>query len=1321
MDPGDETYGGRSEAGVAAVFLTATPTDYQAVRQHLRDVAEITHPRGTIYERGSLVAGGRRWDVGLAEIGLGGANAAQHAERALATFRPACILLVGVAGGLRDVNLGDVVAATKVYGFEAGRDATTFEPRPDLFRSHHRLEQRARAEARKEAWRARCASADGVVPRVHVGPIAAGAPIVAASRAPSREFIGRQYGDALAVEMEGHGFLSAIHANDAAVALVVRGISNLLDDKAERDQDGTRVRATANAAAFAVEVVAAFLAEQAANTAPAETTGPAAPALTESDTMLGRDGLLRSMGVRSTCRHLLLLGAGASVSSNVPSAEQCIWRWKRELYLSARPGTSPALLTDPSLPQTQQRIQAWLDEQGGYPSVGSVEEYAFYAERCYPSARDRSQFFEGLAAASSPSLGYQLLAKLIERGHFRWIWTTNFDGLVQRACAGGRRSIRVVGAQTGARCTDDDGLQFVALHGSYRHGPLDGLLRDARELDAAARTELVARCQEHPLVVVGFSGRDRSVMDALREAFARPGDTGIYWLTLAGCEPGPQVQELLAAARAFNRPAEVIAIDGFDVFLLALAKYLLREDAAACAEIAAIASNAHTRPAPFEASARRGTPDIFKSNSWPVDAPTCVHTFVGDKIDGWDDLRRLIDTSGLPICAGLTRGRVVALGRREDLAACFAAVMSGAIEQLDLAPDDLFWEDSVPLAVLREGLARALVRDGVAVARQGRRWYAYLAGTPQTVRHHGLTLRYHHAAELRLELRAHRLFLSVIPDRYFPDDRPEGCTNELVAVVKAQLLGRQWNQPFNEELNAWRKRLGLRGEAVNLVFPRGHETGFHYTVHPGPVFTQRFDQGTGASVKSPKGTGLYRFKGFELPEPDLRFGAGTDPHPIQGLLHHGPAELLLGSPPRTEEVRIGVVCAGGADRDLARFLYALTVPHNLVETKAEYLQPYPGFDAAFKLPVRVPRPGAEGWVTIRVDPTSSDPAAQQRDTIDRIANAIDRLAAGPRVDVVVVYIPADWAGFEFVESEAADLDLHDRLKALCAPRGVRIQLLREKTLRKSQRNEVLWWLALALYAKSLRTPWILANHDEDVAYVGIGYAFDRRVRDRPIVLGCSHVFQASGVGLRFQLTHVRDPIWRHKNPFLSRDDALRVAYQTRQLFLDSFHRLPRRVLLSKRTPFIREEIDGFTTGLAGIPSVDLVTIEHEPAWRYLAYDTRTEKAAPFPLRRGTGVLIDDRMFYLWLHGRVERLGGSNRTYFQGKTRIPAPVRVRRFAGSSSMEQIARDMLGLSKMNWNSFDLYDQVPAHVSTPGYIARIGRLLERFDRVPLDYRLFM
>lgn len=89
------------------VILTALGLERAAVRQFLTDVRQLTHDHGTVY------------DLGRFEV-----------------------VFLGVAGGLKDVKLGDVVVATKVYGYESGKESKTFRPRPDVMRSSYIFERR---------------------------------------------------------------------------------------------------------------------------------------------------------------------------------------------------------------------------------------------------------------------------------------------------------------------------------------------------------------------------------------------------------------------------------------------------------------------------------------------------------------------------------------------------------------------------------------------------------------------------------------------------------------------------------------------------------------------------------------------------------------------------------------------------------------------------------------------------------------------------------------------------------------------------------------------------------------------------------------------------------------------------------------------------------------------------------------------------------------------------------------------------------------------------------------------------------------------------
>jgi argonaute-like protein implicated in RNA metabolism and viral defense len=357
------------------------------------------------------------------------------------------------------------------------------------------------------------------------------------------------------------------------------------------------------------------------------------------------------------------------------------------------------------------------------------------------------------------------------------------------------------------------------------------------------------------------------------------------------------------------------------------------------------------------------------------------------------------------------------------------------------------------------------------------------------------------------------------------------------------------------------------------------------------------------------------------------------------------------------------------------------------------------------------------------EPEGADDRSKTIDVGRNINRAIETLQASYSPNVVFIFFPERWSSYRGFASESERFDVHDFVKASSVHKGIGTQFLEQSTLSDQLQCRVWWWLSLAFYVKALRTPWVLDDLDKDSAYVGIGMSYDpAQAQGKRVVMGCSHIYSSRGEGLQYRLSQVENPVFYGKNPFLSRDDARRVGEQIRELFFESRSSIPKRVVIHKRTRFTKDEQIGLKEGLSGVAEIEMLEIVIDDSLRYVASSVDSRGMLHednYPVSRGTVVRVDDFSALVWVHGVTNAVG--NRRYYQGKRRIPAPLTVRRHCGQSDIKDLATEIIGLSKMNWNTFDLYTKLPATVQSSNEIARIGSLLGAFQPKSYDFRLFI
>ena len=525
--------------------------------------------------------------------------------------------------------------------------------------------------------------------------------------------------------------------------------------------------------------------------------------VSDEDLILSLDALVRSVGIRRTEPHTLLLGAGASVSSGVPSAETCIWEWKRDLFLTNNPGLEDQF-EELSLPSVQHRIQLWLDKQGTYPERGAMGEYGHYIQQCFPIPDDRRSYFQGKIRCAQPHIGYRLLCHLAQADLIRSVWSTNFDGMSARTAGGFSLTPLEVGIDTQCRLpqqVNKGELLCVSLHGDYRY---DELKNTSGELQRQEKTLLDAMIEEvrlKPLIVCGYSGRDHSIMEALHAACSHRGTGTLYWCGYSDGNIPEKVARLLVHAHNHGRKAYYIPAVGFDDLMTRLALHCLGGDRRESVrkDIANLAPTDLLARRPFQMR-EFSTNTLIKSNVFEIDCPSEVlsldlNTWPTERVWFW--LREQIGARS--VVAVPFKGKILALGMIDDIKNTFGNNIKGPVERTPVSPDELRFENGAIVGLMRQALVRSLA-DTAGISTDGKS-ELWVSQPHEKRRQDGLLFHAHESVVVFLRRVGGTQYAVLKPSIKVLDKNGVEVTSEAANPIKLAILGYQHNKPFNVAMN----------------------------------------------------------------------------------------------------------------------------------------------------------------------------------------------------------------------------------------------------------------------------------------------------------------------------------------------------------------------------------------------------------------------------------------------------------------------------------------------------------------------------------------
>lgn len=483
-----------------------------------------------------------------------------------------------------------------------------------------------------------------------------------------------------------------------------------------------------------------------------------------------------------------------------------------------------------------------------------------------------------------------------------------------------------------------------------------------------------------------------------------------------------------------------------------------------------------------------------------------------------------------------------------------------------------------------------------------------------------------------------------------------------------------------------------------------------------------------------------KFETTIFEEPQLEFGDRyQNPDPRRGLFMAGPLQTPVG-----DVLKIAVVGSSKTVEDTAKFLASASVGFAGKTDKHPNMHPdFPGLgnQNPFRCKFEIAE-GATATVTqskidrIRKEPDHQKAVEMAVEEIYQQLLAIDESSNRPNVAIVALPVSllervwnakVDGGGtVEKEDSSGSDApNFRGMLKAKAMHLSFPIQIVwedaldekviiprkvKESSARKIQDEaDRTWNLLTSLYYKgSGRIPWRRMPQEGEFSACYIGISFYREAGGQQLFTSAAQMFDERGRGFILKGRRAQTET-RGRHPYMTHLDARDLVQEVLAAYKNHHRHYPARVAVLKTSRFRDEEADGIVEALdaAGTEMKDLVWVQESSSVKVL-------RDGNYPVMRGTFVELDGKGL-LYTNGSIPYYGTYPGLY------DPRPLLLCPHKSSdSTVAQIAKEVLSMTKINWNSTQMNQKLPIPIRAA---RKVGEVLKYVGdgKVSSDYTRYM